>query len=262
MAQQQENEAKEELEKAQKNQETVRESKAEIGRVYHPFHPESGKLQDSQEVEKLLLSCFDKIYEAIGSLSERCKKRVEKAQRVVPNMVATIAFFFSIVEQHLESLGACSDEKKIMLEYLIPGYYLQLVAQKEKDIDRKATILTKSEELLSIKTQRDGPLCEKSPEEIEKLLKAAIDCANIFQRSSSCVEGRNAQLSLRHHGLHRLSDNHLQAQTVIHNYYVKRADSTTAAERFFEAKHNDVFDWLLNRMDYPARPRKSLAKAA
>jgi len=97
---------------------------------------------------------------------------------------------------------------------------------------------------------------------IEQLEKAARDCAQIFQRSSSCVEGRNAQLALRHQGIHRLSNRHLQALTVMHNYYIRRRDGTTAAERLFEAKPNDLFEFLLDRMDYPARPRNRLKLAA
>jgi hypothetical protein len=38
----------------------------------------------------------------------------------------------------------------------------------------------------------------------------------------------------------------LKALTVIHNYMVKRADGTTAAERFFGQKHRDVFTWLVH----------------
>jgi len=76
------------------------------------------------------------------------------------------------------------------------------------------------------------------------------------------VEGRNAQLSLRHHGMHRLSDQKLKALTVIHNYYLRRPDGTTAAERFYENKPNDIFEWLLKNMALPARPRSKMKIAA
>ncbi len=76
------------------------------------------------------------------------------------------------------------------------------------------------------------------------------------------MEGRNAQLSLYHHGLHRLTDGKLGALTVIHNYFKKRADGTTAAERFFGAKQKDLFEWLLQNMDFPVRPRKPVAWAS
>jgi hypothetical protein len=95
-----------------------------------------------------------------------------------------------------------------------------------------------------------------------QMIKIAKECANLFQRSSSCVEGRNAQLSLHHHGFHRLSTTKLKGLTVIHNYYLKRPDGTTAAERFFENKPIDLFDYLLNNMTLPPRPRSNIKLAA
>ena len=65
-----------------------------------------------------------------------------------------------------------------------------------------------------------------------------------------------------HHGIHRLSDRHLKALTIVHNFYIRNRDGTTLAERFFETKHNDLFEWLLDNLEYPVRPRKRLAKAA
>ena len=62
---------------------------------------------------------------------------------------------------------------------------------------------------------------------------AKEECAGWLVRGSSCVEGRNGQLELRHHSLHRLSPRKLGVLTVMHNYWLKRADGTTAAERFF-----------------------------
>ncbi len=257
-----ERQAAAELETARQNQETVRTAKREIGKLYHPYHPETGEKQDAQRVSEILESCFGKINATITGLSDRCKKRVEKAHRVVKDMVANIAFFFHMINLYMDNLGISERERQLMHDYLIPGFYLQQVARKEKDAIRKDIISEKSRELLSILSDRDGPFADYSDNDIKTLEKAAKECAHIFQRSSSCVEGRNAQLSLRHHGVHRLSDRHLKALTVVHNYYIKNRDGTTPAERFFEAKHKDLFEWLLDNMDYPARPRKRLANAA
>ena len=76
----------------------------------------------------------------------------------------------------------------------------------------------------------------------------------MFHRSSSCVEGRNGYLSLRHHGLHHLSDRKLAVLTVIHNFFIRRDDNTTAAERFFEKTHRDMVEELVQKMPYPPRP--------
>lgn len=50
--------------------------------------------------------------------------------------------------------------------------------------------------------------------------------------------------------------------TVIHNYVVKRADGTTAAQRFFGQQHKDVFSCLLERMPDLPRPAKKRRQTA
>lgn len=109
---------------------------------------------------------------------------------------------------------------------------------------------------------RNGPLSDCNDLEIAYMERRARELAGLFQRSSSCVEGRNAQLSLRHHGMHRLSEQKLNALTVIHNYYLKRPDGTTAAERFYESKPIDMFEWLLGKMPQVPRPKNGTKKAA
>lgn len=69
-------------------------------------------------------------------------------------------------------------------------------------------------------------------------------------------------MALRHQGIHRLGEKQLKALTVVHNYYIKKREGTTAAERFFEAKPYDLFEFLLDHMDYPVRPRNHLKLAA
>ena len=257
-----EKQAEKNLNTARENQEKVKAAKIGIGRAYHPYDPETGLKQGADKVENLLESCFNTIYEATESLSDKCKKRIDKAHRVVGKMKATIAFFFSMVSIYMENINATDEEKKLVEKFLIPGFYLEQVAMKEKDLERKDRISEKSQDLLAIVNTRDGPYSSVVGERWKTLEKAARECALIFQRSSSCVEGRNAQLSLYHHGLHRLSDGKLGALTVIHNFFKKRVDGTTAAERFFGAKPKDLFEWLLQNMDFPIRPRRTLAWAS
>ena len=83
----------------------------------------------------------------------------------------------------------------------------------------------------------------------------AKQAADVFQRSSSCVEGRNGQLSLRHHGLRELTPSKLRALRTIHNYVIQRSDETTSEERFFAIKPRDVIGWLFEHLPMPARPR-------
>ena len=245
-----------EYEQAQKNQKTVQAAKAGIGVIYHPFNIKTGEKQTPEKVSELLNDGFEQINNAITDLSERCQERVAKAHRVVKKMTATLTFFFNMVAVYLENSNFSEDEKELIQRILIPGYYLQSVAKKEKDKAKKEDILEQSKKLLSDLHRGKGVFQRYSDNEITEMKKSAQECVRFFQRSSSCVEGRNGQLALRHHGLHRLSDRYLKAQTILHNFYRKNRDKETPAELFFEARHEDLFDYLLEKMDYPARPRK------
>lgn len=78
-----------------------------------------------------------------------------------------------------------------------------------------------------------------------------------FQRSSSSVEGRNGYLSQMYHNRRGLSASHLKILTVIHNFYLKRRDGTTAAERLFGQKFPDLFEWVISEGGELPQPRKS-----
>ena len=142
-----------------------------------------------------------------------------------------------------------------MHDILIPGLYLQLAAKKAKGATERKRIAKLATELLArldlFEAWGHLPL-----EQRERIKSVAQQCAQLFQRSSSCVEGRNGYLSLRHHSSHRLSKRKLGALTILHNYFIKRPDGTTAAERFFESKPNDLFKYLLDNLDVAARPAK------
>ena len=103
-------------------------------------------------------------------------------------------------------------------------------------------------------------LSQLPAEDHARIERVAEQAADLFQRSSSCVEGRNRRLALRHQSLHRLSNGKLVALTVVHNYYLTRRDGTTAAERFFGAKPRDLFGWLVDHLDVPARPAAKRSK--
>ena len=87
--------------------------------------------------------------------------------------------------------------------------------------------------------------------ELEGLVE---ECIQFFVRVSSPVEGRNAQLELSHRSFHQLNQRKLGALTVVHNYFLKRSDKTTAAERFFGSASRDLFEHLLEQLPMPARP--------
>jgi hypothetical protein len=138
---------------------------------------------------------------------------------------------------------------------LIPAYYLRRVAEKANTAQERQRLRTLAAEVLARARSPDGLWGTFSPVLQADLESKAKQCADFFQRSSSCVEGRNGQLSLKHHALHQLTERKLQALTVLHNYGVQREDGSTAAERFYGVAPRDIFEWLLNHLSLPARPR-------
>ena len=261
MLQHEANVAKEKLVTLQSQQSTIKEAKKGIASAYHPYDLVSGAERQTEQVQQELMQHFETI-EATAStaqLRQTAIDKIQKAKRVCAGLVATMSFFWMMVQQFLESLSISPELEQIIREILLPATYLMLAAKKAKTAELKAQIRQSAEELLFRLQDNDTWVNTALPEQ-ERLKKAAKACAQLFQRSSSCLEGRNGYLSLRHHGLHHLSTRKLGALTVIHNYFIKRADQSTAAERFFEQKPRDLFEHIMQEM--PSIPRPALQTAA
>ena len=80
-----------------------------------------------------------------------------------------------------------------------------MVAAKALTAAQRELLRARAEEVLERARSPDGIWGTLNEAERIDLQTKARDCAALFQRSSSCVEGHNGQLSLRHHGLHRLT---------------------------------------------------------
>lgn len=260
--QQQEQAAQQALEAALARQERARQAIQGVSAAYHPYDLETGAERDAEEVSDSLEKHFAEIETVAeeAQLSENAFKRIAKAKKVVVAMVATIAFFWLTVRAKVEALGLAPQVERAMYDYLIPGVYLHLVSGKVEDAGQRHALQSKSEELLAPLRARDGPLSGLKAEEMATVEEVTLECAQLFQRSSSCVEGRNGQLALHHHRLHRISGRKLAALTTVHNYFVRRENGTTAAERFFGAQPRDLFEWVLDRVDLPGRPAEKRAQ--
>jgi PAS domain-containing protein len=170
-------------------------------------------------------------------------------------MKATISFFWKMIGVWFSLWDFPEPVRQWMRQEFIPGLYLARVAEKASDAAERHRLRELSREILARARSPDGLWGTLNPEVQADWERKAQICADLFQRSSSCVEGRNGQLSLKHHALHRFTLRKLQALTVLHNYLIRRADGTTAAERFYGTAPRDLFAWLLDRLPVPARPR-------
>jgi len=250
------------LETRQNQQQRVQHANRALSAAYHPYALETGQPRNSESVSALLEEQFTEIESVAreANLSERSSERISTAKRVVVQMVATIAFFWLTARAKVEALELAPTVERAVYDNLMPAIYLQLVADKTTDMMQRNKLRQKSDQLWAPLLANDSPFQELPEEALLSLECVARECAALFQRASSCVEGRNGLLALRHHSLHRLSDRKLGALTIVHNFYLKRSNGTTAAERFFDAKPKDLFEWLLNQLDLPGYPAMKRSK--
>jgi hypothetical protein len=244
------------LEAAQQQQQLMRQAIRGLGDDHHPFDLASGRPCDADAVRQHLTARFaaiERIAEQ-ADLAIKARERIAKARRVLDAMVATIAWVWVVIRGRVESLRLSPPLQQVLVEQLIAGLYLLRVAAKVRSPVERAAITLVADGLLTQARAPNGSLASLPAEQREVIEREASRCADLFQRSSSCVEGRNGQLALRHHHLHQLSPRKLKVLTILHNYLIRRPDGTTAAGRFFGVEPQDLFEYVLDRLDVPARP--------
>ena len=250
-------EAKTQADACRQREERARQARRGLSDDDHPFDLNTGAAREAVEVRRRLEQRFDQIDQIAdeAKLPESSRKKIAKARRVMPAMVATMALFWRWVRERLLSLSLSPEQELAFLEQLLPAAYLSVAAPKASTAERRREINAVAEQLAE--RARDGPLSELSEASRMDLQHTAAELAVLFQRSSSCVEGRNGHLALWHHSRHRLSPQRLQSLTVLGNFFHRRPDGTTAAERFFATAPSDLFEWLLTHVPLPARPASS-----
>ena len=247
---------RQEFERISAQREQVAQSIRRIGQAYHFVDVERGVRRNGQLIAAEIQAQIDTIRNVAQheGLSQACLERIEQAERVVPKMQATIAFVSGYVRQQVRQLDLTPPVSYALHAHLIPSCYLERVAQT-RPVSAGEPLRELAERLRSALFKSGGALAELSEAEQSQLHQQAQELAEVFQRSSSNVEGRNGYLSLRNHQLRGLDRPRKRAcLTTIHNFFLTRADGTTAAERFFGQKPRSMFAAILASVDLPPAP--------
>jgi len=249
------------LEQAQQNRQEARQTIRDMSAIYHPYHLDTGVGQSPEVMQTRLNTCWDSLDRLTrkANLSERCQQLLDKAKSMTQAMLLTLQFFIATCQFKLGALDLPEHIEVIVRDNWIPALYLQNVAQRCGKPEERRRLQLLAAQLMRPVHQAEGPIAALSEAERQRIEEVATECAHLFQRSSSAVEGRNGQLSLHHHRHHRLSDRKLGALTVIHNYLIERCDNSTAAQRFFGHPPDDLFDWLMAQTKPPGRPAQKRA---
>ena len=234
-----------------------------IGHDYHFVDLERGVRRNGQLIASDIQGHIEQIRSMAQQegLSQSCLERIEKAKRVVPKMQATIEFVSRYVGQQVAQLDLAPPVSFVMHAKLIPSYYLDRVAET-RTLSNGEPLRELAERLRVPLFEPGGALSALSPATQSQLHDEAKRLAVVFQRSSSNVEGRNGYLSLRSHQLRGLDlPRKRECFTAIHNFFLTRADGTTAAERFFGQRPRSMFAAILESVELAPAPLSPPRKA-
>jgi hypothetical protein len=240
-------------------QEELRAAVRGFGADDHPVDLSSGRRQDAAVVRAKLeqrLAAVEEVAQA-AEAAPAVRPALKKVRRLLPALTAAVAFFWERAQA--ASLARFGQAAWGWVQRLLCGQYLRRVASQAKGAERRQQLRALAERCVRAARAAAGSVVAAGWAEVERWGR---EVAGWFARSSSAVEGRNGQLALRYHSLHRLPQRKLQALTAVHNFWLKRADGTTAAERFFGAKPADLFEYLVAHLPVPPRPAQRRSKVA
>lgn len=226
----------------------------------HPF-AETGAKQTTETVNQKL----DLSLESIETISDEmalklAKKSIPKVRDQTQDMAKQIDIWWQIVESSLDGSDLSFEQKCWLMYCYLPCIYWQKQIPKTKSQVIKSAY-EKSYQLSLLKLQQHLMTQVMTEQSSEKLWQNwAKEMTDLFQRTSSAVEGRNGWLSQMYFCGRGMTIKRLKSQTVLHNYFLKRSDGTTACERLTGTKPSCMFEYIIKNIGELPQPRKRAKK--
>jgi hypothetical protein len=243
--------------------EPVTQSIRAIGHAYHFVALARGVRRHGKLIAGDIQAQIDTIRTLAqqAGLSQVCVDRIEKAERVMPTMQATLEFVSGYVRQKVQQRELGSPQSFARHAHLLPSYDLERGAAP-RTVTQGEALRALAERLRTPLFEPEGTLGAWSLMKQNQLKAEAAKLAEVFQRSRSNVEGRNGYLSLRNHQLRGLEPPRKRTcLTAIHNFFLTRPDGTTAAERFFGQKPRSMCAAILAAVEIPPAPLRPPRRA-
>ena len=254
------NTAQEAWRHAQEAHQTLGEVNRKLSLALHPVCLHTGALLDPDFVEGTVEDLFRQLDPLAARLGEKCEKALRSAREVIPAWKNMVTQWHARVTARVHQEVMSIELRALLRTCLIPAYYLAWVSARNHLPAAVRTYLrARSDEMFrSVAAHAEW---KELPHGLRvHLASVARDCARLFVRSSSPTEGHNAWTSprlFRHHGVR---DEWLAALKVVHNFLLRRADGTTAGQRFYGRPHEDLVEYLCARMPLPPLPRNRRPK--
>ena len=183
------------------------------------------------------------------------RNSINKFKNQIQSLSAVVDIWWSWVDQCLTASGHELTTLNWVKNQLLPTVYWQQKLKHTKNPNFRKDYQAAYLKALQLLEQHPITISLNSSNR-ESWWHWAVWMVSKFQRSSSPIEGRNGYLSQIHHSHRGLSNKRLQVSTVIHNFYIKRSDGTTAAQRLFGRQFPDLFEYLIKNISDLPQPRK------
>jgi Family of unknown function (DUF6399)/IclR helix-turn-helix domain len=235
----------------------------QITTTLHPFNITSGQAQTTPQV----LTQLQHHTHTLQQIQQTTQlpdpsASLDQWQKLLPDLVAGVDLWWLWVRQELNTRTTDAALMTWILHTLLPAQYWSNQTRRTAQPTLKTRYQLAAAHALTALQHHPLTTTLTAAQLADWAAWADLRVAQC-QRASSAVEGRNGFLSAIHHNQRGFSQQRLQALTTIHNFYLKRPDGTTAAERLFRTPPPDLFDWLVQQMpDLPVpRQRKSTTKS-
>jgi len=229
-----------------------------LSQSIHPFHLDTGESLFEMELQAHLqphLSILERLSKSYAPTKSQVA--LERWKRQLPDLSGILHAWWQWVLQALRSQTQDPEVQNWVLDSLLPWVYLPQQTQKTRQPQLKLgyeqATNSSHQRFLTHHCTKTLPIAEQ-----QRWLDWAIWICAKFQRTSSAVEGRNGYLSALHHSNRGFTPQTLKVLTIIHNFDIKRADGSTAAQRLFLHPFPDLFEWLVPRLGQLPRPRRTI----
>lgn len=228
----------------------------QISLELHPFDTTTLSAQSTEQVASGLHQQLEQLrqFRQAQALQDTSGGS-DKFKRQIDDLSQVVDLWWQWVEQSLASQALTENVIAWLMTALLPLCYWQYQTQRT---DKPALKIHYQEAWgrAQMALKRHPLTATLDSATYDYWYAWACEMVMKFQRTSSPVEGRNGYLSQIHHNTRGLSPRRLQVMTVLHNFDLRRADGSTAAQRLFKQSHPDLFQTVLAHMPELPLPRR------
>ena len=236
------------------DQEIYHKALHQVTQSVHPFNLNTNESQLVNDVPTALIAPLETLSTLANSHAiDSGKKAIDGFKALIPGFTQGIPAWWQCTREALETETDDIRTQNWVITQLLPWIYW-----KQQSAKTRTPELKKSYEIAA---ERAYQALINHPDTQDLYQQFWVDwsqeMAHKYQSTSSAVEGRNGYLSRLHHAGRGFSPQTLKVATIIHNFDLKRADGTTAAQRLFGYEFPNLFDSIVASMGDLPMPRKS-----